>query len=94
MVGKYTGLKDAYKSLNEALVHGGIANKVKVNLEWIESQIFESEDAAAYLEDVQRHSRAGRLRRARLRRQDPGGALCAHAQACPISASASACRWR
>ena len=52
IVGKYTGLKDAYKSLNEALVHGGIANKVKVNLEWIESQVFESQDAAAYLEDV------------------------------------------
>jgi CTP synthase len=52
IVGKYTGLKDAYKSLNEALVHGGIANKVKVNLEWIEAQVFESRDAAAYLEDV------------------------------------------
>jgi CTP synthase len=52
IVGKYTVLKDAYKSLNEALVHGGIANKVKVNLEWIEAQIFESQDAAAYLEDV------------------------------------------
>ncbi|MBM3544181.1 MAG: CTP synthase [Alphaproteobacteria bacterium] len=52
VVGKYTGLKDAYKSLNEALVHGGIANKVKVNLQWIESQTFEGEDAAAYLEDV------------------------------------------
>jgi len=52
IVGKYTGLKDAYKSLNEALVHGGIANKVKVNLQWIESQMFESQDAAAYLEDV------------------------------------------
>ena len=52
IVGKYTGLKDAYKSLTEALVHGGIANKVKVNLEWIESQVFESEDAAAYLEHV------------------------------------------
>jgi CTP synthase len=52
IVGKYTGLKDAYKSLNEALVHGGIANKVKVNLEWIEAQVFESQDGAAYLEDV------------------------------------------
>jgi CTP synthase len=52
VVGKYTGLKDAYKSLSEALVHGGIANKVKVNLEWIESQVFESQDAAAYLEEV------------------------------------------
>ena len=36
----------------EALVHGGIANKVKVNLQWIESQTFEQEDASAYLEDV------------------------------------------
>jgi CTP synthase len=52
IVGKYTGLRDAYKSLNEALVHGGIANKVKVNFEWIEAQVFESQDAAAYLEDV------------------------------------------
>jgi CTP synthase len=52
IVGKYTGLQDAYKSLKEALVHGGIANKVKVNLEWIEAQIFESQDAAAYLENV------------------------------------------
>ena len=52
IVGKYTGLKDAYKSLNEALVHGGIANRVKVRLEWIESEIFEREDPAPYLEGV------------------------------------------
>ncbi len=52
IVGKYTGLKDAYKSLTEALVHGGIANRVKVNLEWIESEIFEREDPAPYLENV------------------------------------------
>lgn len=52
IVGKYTGLKDAYKSLNEALVHGGIANKVNVNIEWIDSEIFESEDPAPYLEHV------------------------------------------
>ena len=52
IVGKYTGLKDAYKSLNEALVHGGIANRVKVKLEWIESEIFEREDSAPYLEGV------------------------------------------
>src|ERR1700675_4264067 len=38
IVGKYTGMKDAYKSLIEALSHGGIANKVKVNLDWIESE--------------------------------------------------------
>ncbi len=52
IVGKYTGLKDAYKSLNEALVHGGIANNVKVNLQWIESEVFEHEDPAPYLEGV------------------------------------------
>jgi CTP synthase len=52
IVGKYTGLKDAYKSLTEALVHGGIANRVKVNLAWIESEVFEREDPAPYLEGV------------------------------------------
>jgi CTP synthase len=52
IVGKYTGLKDAYKSLIEALVHGGIANRVKVKLEWIESEVFEHEDPAPYLEGV------------------------------------------
>jgi CTP synthase len=52
IVGKYTGLKDAYKSLNEALFHGGIANRVKVKLEWIESEVFEREDPAPYLDDV------------------------------------------
>ena len=52
IVGKYTGLKDAYKSLNEALVHGGIANRVSVNITWIESEVFEGEDPAAHLEGV------------------------------------------
>ncbi len=52
IVGKYTGLKDAYKSLMEALVHGGIANRVRVNLQWIESEVFEREDPSPYLGDV------------------------------------------
>jgi len=52
IVGKYTGLKDAYKSLMESLVHGGIANRVRVNLEWIEAEVFEREDPAPYLEGV------------------------------------------
>src|SRR5918996_1618432 len=52
IVGKYTGMKDAYKSLIEALSHGGIANKVKVNLDWIESEVFEKEDPAPFLEHV------------------------------------------
>lgn len=52
IVGKYTGMKDAYKSLIEALSHGGIANKVKVNLDWIESEVFEREDPTPFLEHV------------------------------------------
>ncbi len=52
VVGKYTGLKDAYKSLSEALVHGGIANGVRVEVDWIESEIFEQPDAIHRLEDV------------------------------------------
>lgn len=52
IVGKYTGLKDAYKSLNEALSHGGIANRVRVDIEWIESEVFEREDPAPFLEKV------------------------------------------
>jgi CTP synthase len=52
IVGKYTELKDAYKSLTEALQHGGIANRVRVNFEWQDAEVFEREDAAAYLEKV------------------------------------------
>ena len=54
VVGKYVGLQDAYKSLNEALVHGGIANRVKVNIEWIDAELFEAGDAdiAARLEPL------------------------------------------
>ncbi|NOX95556.1 MAG: CTP synthase [Alphaproteobacteria bacterium] len=46
VVGKYTVLKDAYKSLIEAIAHGGIANNVRVNVEWIESDVFEKEESA------------------------------------------------
>ena len=46
IVGKYTSLQDSYKSLGEALMHGGIANRVKVRIEWIDSELFETEDAA------------------------------------------------
>ncbi len=52
IVGKYTSLLDSYKSLAEALTHGGIANGVKVELDWIDSEIFESEDAVHHLEGV------------------------------------------
>ncbi|MDB5483264.1 MAG: synthetase [Caulobacteraceae bacterium] len=47
VVGKYTILKDAYKSLIEALSHGGMANRVKVNLDWVESEAFEGDEGAA-----------------------------------------------
>ncbi len=53
VVGKYTNLLDSYKSLAEALDHGGIANNVRVNMNWIDSEIFESEDAVHYLSDVE-----------------------------------------
>lgn len=49
VIGKYTVLPDAYKSLTEALVHGGIANRVKVKIRWIEAQAFETGDQAALL---------------------------------------------
>ena len=54
VVGKYVGLPDAYKSLREALVHGGIANRAKVNIEWIDAEIFEHPEAeiAAELEPL------------------------------------------
>ncbi len=52
IVGKYTGMKDAYKSLIEALAHGGMANRVKVRLDWIESEVFEGSDPAQRLEHV------------------------------------------
>ena len=92
IVGKYTGMKDAYKSLIEALSHGGIANKVKVNLDWIESEVFENEDPAPFLEHVNGilvpggfGQRAWRVRSAR--RSSRASATCR------ISAFLG-CRWR
>jgi CTP synthase len=52
VVGKYTNLLDSYKSLAEALAHGGIANKVRVRLDWVDSEIFEKPDAVQQLEGV------------------------------------------
>jgi CTP synthase len=52
VVGKYTQFRDSYKSLSEALAHGGIANNVRVDIDWIESEIFEKDGAAIRLEDV------------------------------------------
>ena len=54
VVGKYVGLPDAYKSLNEALVHGGIANRAKVNIRWLDAELFEGDgtELAAELEPL------------------------------------------
>jgi len=91
IVGKYTGMKDAYKSLIEALSHGGIANKVKVDIDWIESEVFENEDPAPFLEHVDgilvpggfgQRGAEGKIRAARFARER-------HVR---ISASASAFR--
>ena len=50
IVGKYVQLEDAYKSIKEALVHGGIANRVKVQVDWIDASVFDSEDPGPALE--------------------------------------------
>lgn len=50
IVGKYTDLEDAYKSIAEAVTHAGIANRVRVKSEWIDSEIFEREDPTPYLD--------------------------------------------
>ncbi|MEY4965829.1 MAG: hypothetical protein RL274_1412 [Pseudomonadota bacterium] len=52
IVGKYMQVKDSYKSLSEALTHGGLANNVNVHLDWIDSEVFERDDAASFLENV------------------------------------------
>ncbi len=50
IIGKYTQLEDAYKSIAEALVHGGMANRTRVNVEWVDAELFEREDPAGHLE--------------------------------------------
>jgi len=50
IVGKYTQLEDAYKSIKEALTHGGMHNRVRVSVSWVDSEVFDSGDAAPHLE--------------------------------------------
>ena len=80
IVGKYTGLKDAYKSLIEALHHGGIANQVKVNLELDRERDLRARGSGPVPGGHSRHPGARRLRPARRRGQDPGGPLRPRAQ--------------
>jgi CTP synthase len=102
IVGKYTGMRDAYKSLIEALSHGGIANKVKVNLDWIESEVFENEDPAPFLEHVDgilvpggfgQRGAEGKIRAARFarERQVPYFGICFGMQMAVIEAARNLC---
>lgn len=50
VVGKYTQLEDAYKSISEALTHGGMANRVRVTVDWVDAEIFETGDPTPHLE--------------------------------------------
>ena len=71
VVGKYTDYADSYKSVQEALIHGGIANDVGVEIEWTSSDLFTDEAARAEINRlVRRPPRARRIRRARRRRND------------------------
>src|ERR1700691_3679421 len=102
IVGKYTGMKDAYKSLIEALSHGGIANKVKVNLDWIESEVFANEDPAPCLEHVDgilvpggfgQRGAEGKIRAAQFarERQVPYFGICFGMQMAVIAAARNLC---
>jgi CTP synthase len=102
VVGKYTGLKDAYKSLIEALSHGGIANKVRVNLDWIESEVFERGDPAPFLEHVNgilvpggfgQRGTEGKIRAAQFarERQVPYFGICFGMQMAVIEAARNLC---
>ncbi len=52
MVGKYVGLQDSYKSLNESLIHGGIANDVKVDIQWVDAEDIEKSEVERHLSEV------------------------------------------
>jgi CTP synthase len=102
IVGKYTGMKDAYKSLIEALSHGGVANKVKVNLDWIESEVFEKEDPTPFLEHVDgilvpggfgQRGAEGKIRAARFAREHdvPYFGICFGMQMAVIEAARNLC---
>jgi CTP synthase len=102
VVGKYTGLKDAYKSLIEALSHGGIANKVEVKVDWIESEVFEREDPAPFLGHVHgilvpggfgHRGAEGKIRAAQFARERhvPYFGICFGMQMAVIEAARSLC---
>ena len=80
VVGKYVGYEDSYKSLNEALYHGGFPHRLKVHIKWIEAEALEAPERRVAAGRLGRHSRAGRIRRPRHARHDAGGADRARAR--------------
>jgi hypothetical protein len=80
IVGKYTQLEDAYKSIAEALTHGGMANRVKVKAEWIDAEIFEREDPAPWLQGFHAILVPGGFGERGHRRQDQGRPVRARTQ--------------
>ena len=93
VVGKYTNLLDSYKSLNEALTHGGIANGVKVHLDWVDSQVFEQPHTIARLEGVHGILVPGGFGERGTEGKIEAVQVSPGSTGCRSSASASACRW-
>ncbi len=96
IVGKYTHLPDSYKSLAEAMTHGGIANNVRVNIDWIDSEVFEAEEEALRkLEGVHGILVPGGFgERGSEGRRSQAARVCPRARGTVCSESVSACRWR
>ena len=90
VVGKYTGYEDSYKSLNEALYHGGFANRVRINIQWVESEALEQEGGIAPARRRDGDPGARRIRLARHARHDEGRRVRAARTASRSSASATA----
>ena len=93
VVGKYTNLLDSYKSLAEALAHGGIANHVQGRLDWVDSEVFEQPGTVHRLEGVHGILVPGGFGERGTRGKIAAVVSPANAR-CRSSASASACRWR
>ena len=89
VVGKYVGYEDSYKSLNEALYHGGFAHRVKVNIHWVEAEALEGARRRPAARRRGRHSRAWRVRQPRHARDDEGRARSRASATCPTSGSAT-----
>ena len=96
VVGKYTDYVDSYKSVQEALIHGGIANDVGVDIQWMSSDKFTERRArrARCCATYRRTARSRRIRRARRRGDGRGHSRTRASPACRSSASASGCRPR